>query len=84
MCLYHGWRAVFAVSLVSILAFLATSAIAGDTLVVHYGRPAGDYDSWTLWVWDDNTEGDSQDLQAAGKDDFGLVFHVLKAEYGDG
>jgi pullulanase len=84
MRLNHGWRAVFAVSLVAMLASLATAATAPDTLVVHYGRPAGDYDGWTLWVWDDNTEGDSQDLEAVGQDDFGLVFHVARYEYGDG
>ncbi len=89
MRLSQGWRGISALSLISVLACLTTcavaqSTIAEDTLVVHYGRPAGDYESWTLWVWDDNTEGDSHDLEAVDEDDFGLVFHVLRSEYGDG
>jgi pullulanase len=51
---------------------------------VHYHRPESDYRGWTLWTWDDKTEGDSQELKAEKEDDFGLVFRVEKADYGDG
>ena len=53
-------------------------------LTVHYLRPAGDYEGWTLWTWDDGTQGDSQELEAVGRDEDDLIFHVLKEEYGDG
>ena len=59
-------------------------AAAPDTLTVHYSRYSGDYDSWTLWTWDANTGSNSKELQPAGKDDFGLVFRIATADYGDG
>ncbi len=61
-----------------------TGEKGGPQLTVHYHRPEGDYDGWTLWTWDDKTELDSQELQAAAEDDFGLVFLVEKAGYGEG
>jgi pullulanase len=57
---------------------------AGEVLVVHYHRYGGDYDNWTLWTWDGKTDMDSQEIERAGSDDFGLIFHVNKSEYGDG
>jgi pullulanase len=56
----------------------------GPQLTVHYHRPGEDYGGWTLWTWDDKTEGDSQELPAEEQDDFGLVFAVIKKDYGDG
>ena len=57
---------------------------AGGTLTVHYGRYGGDYESWTLWTWNAKTGQDSKELKPADKDDFGLIFRVAKADYGDG
>jgi pullulanase len=68
-------------------AVVLTAAYAGaseETLIVHYKRAGGDYDDWTLWTWDDKTELDSKDLEAVGQDEDGLIFHVAKADYGDG
>jgi pullulanase len=57
---------------------------AGDTLTVHYARYGGDYDSWTLWTWDAKTGQDSKEIKPAGKDDYGIIFRVLRSDYGDG
>jgi pullulanase len=51
---------------------------------VHYHRHSGDHEGWTLWTWDDKTDQDSHELEAVGQDDFGLVFLVDRALYGDG
>jgi pullulanase len=69
-----------------VLAFSGSARSIGqeEVLVVHYLRPAGDYEGWTLWVWDDKTEGDSQELAVEGQDDDGLIFEVVKRDYGDG
>ncbi len=56
----------------------------GDTLIVHYKRYGDDYQDWTLWTWDDKTDLDSREIEPAGKDDFGLIFFVIKSNYGDG
>jgi pullulanase len=76
-----GLAAVLAAMLLLTLAGISNG---GDTLTVHYKRYAGDYDDWTLWTWDDKTDTGSQELTAVSKDDQGLVFHVVKSEYGDG
>ena len=60
------------------------SSDVGDILVVHYKRYGGDYEDWTLWTWDDKTDRDSREIVASGKDDFGLIFHVIRSNYGDG
>jgi pullulanase len=68
----------------ALLVGLVHACRADDVLVVHYKRYGGDYDSWTLWTWDDKTDLDSKELQRAGQDDFGLIFKVTKSDYGDG
>lgn len=75
--------------LVALLVTLAATAstyagVSADSLTVHYKRFGGDYDEWTLWTWDDKTDMDSKELEAAGRDDFGLIFRVTKSDYGDG
>ncbi|MFZ1947121.1 MAG: pullulanase-associated domain-containing protein, partial [bacterium] len=60
------------------------AAVSVDTLTVHYVRYGGDYESWTLWTWDAKTGQGPKELKSAGKDDAGLIFHVLKSDYGDG
>jgi pullulanase len=72
---------VFALALM-LLAPLAHSQ--GDVLVVHYHRLDGEYGDWTLWTWEAETGQASQELKREGDDDFGLIFHVTKSEYGKG
>ncbi len=78
---------VFAIGL---LVFFSTrlnpapSIAADDTLIVHYGRYSTDYENWTLWTWDVKTGQNSKEIKSVGKDEFGLIFRVLKADYGDG
>ncbi|KPL19128.1 MAG: hypothetical protein AMJ92_04465 [candidate division Zixibacteria bacterium SM23_81] len=66
--------------------FSAVLETAGQevVLVVHYLRPMGDYKGWTLWTWDDKTEADSQELTAVDQGVDGLIFRVVKENYGDG
>jgi hypothetical protein len=51
------------------------------TAVVHYRRPAGDYDSWGLHLWGDAiadgvaTSWDAP-RQRDGTDDFGAVYRI--------
>jgi len=71
----------FALALM-LLAPLAHSQ--GDILVVHYHRLDGEYGDWTLWTWEAETGQASQELEREGSDDFGLIFHVVKSEYGRG
>jgi hypothetical protein len=50
------------------------------TAVVHYKRPGGDYDGWTLWAWDGPLEPlqhwESSVLPEPGQDEFGAVYKV--------
>jgi Bacterial pullanase-associated domain len=50
------------------------------TAVVHYRRPDGDYDGWTLWPWDGPLEPlphwEESQLPEPAHDDFGAVFRV--------
>lgn len=50
------------------------------TAIVHYRRPDGDYDGWTLWAWDGPLEPmshwEASQLPEPGRDDFGIVFTV--------
>ncbi|MFZ1948427.1 MAG: type I pullulanase, partial [bacterium] len=57
---------------------------SGATLTVHYHRAQGDYQGWTLWTWDDKTDQNSREVYSSAKDDYGLVFKVERASYGDG
>lgn len=52
--------------------------------LVHYHRYGADYDGWTLWTWHDKTDRDFRELRPVGKDEFGLIFEVDRAFYGDG
>ncbi len=55
-----------------------------ESITVHYHRPRGDYDGWTLWTWDDATDKDSHEIMPSGTDDYGLIFTVDPAGYGNG
>jgi len=74
----------FAAVLLVLSLALSALATADDVLVVHYKRPAGDYDSWTLWTWNASNGSDSQELERTGDDDFGLVFEITRSNYGEG
>ncbi|MCK4547810.1 MAG: type I pullulanase [Candidatus Eisenbacteria sp.] len=63
---------------------VAPAAAGAATLTVHYHRPAEDYRGWTLWCWDEKTDEDSGELRPVDSDDYGLVFKVTRARYGDG
>ncbi|WP_335989556.1 pullulanase-type alpha-1,6-glucosidase [Glycomyces sp. MUSA5-2] len=59
-----------------------TRAAADGKAVVHYQRPAGDYDGWTLHTWEgaaDPTDWNAG-LQPARTDSFGAVYEVDLAE----
>lgn len=53
-------------------------------LVVHYHRPLLDYDGWDLWVWCLTGDLRPRPVPPAGRDDFGLLFHVDPEECGEG
>jgi pullulanase-type alpha-1,6-glucosidase len=60
----------------------ASQAAADGKTVVHYRRPAGDYDGWTLHTWEgaaDPTDWNAG-LQPARTDSFGAVYEVELAE----
>ncbi len=42
---------------------------AESVLIVHYHRPAGDYEGWNVWAWPIDDDGDAHAF--AGVDDFG-------------
>lgn len=50
------------------------------TAIVHYKRPDGDYDGWTLWPWDGPLDPlphwEESLLPEPAHDDFGAVFKV--------
>jgi hypothetical protein len=50
------------------------------TAIVHYRRPDGDYNGWTLWAWDGPLEPlahfENSLLPEPDHDDFGAVFQV--------
>jgi Bacterial pullanase-associated domain len=49
-------------------------------LVLHYHRPGGDYEGWTLWCYDGPADPplhwEESQLPEPRRDDFGLVFRV--------
>ncbi|GAB7037330.1 MULTISPECIES: pullulanase-type alpha-1,6-glucosidase [Catenuloplanes] len=57
-----------------------------DTAIIHYRRPAGDYDGWGLHVWDGAATPTSWDapLMPVRRDAFGAVFEVPLAESATG
>ena len=68
-----------------LLLLSSEEAMADETtLIVHYQRSDGRYEGWTLWTWDDATDGDSRELQAVEEDAGGLIFHVPIDQYGTG
>jgi len=68
----------------ALIMWVALPAFGGDILTVHYKRYAGDYEGWTLWTWDAEAGQNPQEIEAADRDDYGLIFRVVKSDYGDG
>ncbi len=56
-------------------------ALAED-LVVHYHRPDGDYDGWTLHTWNASGGSGGVEARATGTDAFGLIFRVDLSSFG--
>lgn len=46
------------------------------TLTVHYNRLNGDYENWSLWVWNEQEKREGFDVLPHGKDDFGAIFEI--------
>jgi pullulanase len=71
----QGRPHIFLTAFVLTLMFLAPLAHSeGEILVVHYHRFDGEYGDWTLWTW----------VKSEDDDDFGLIFHVKRSDYGAG
>lgn len=53
-------------------------------LTIHYHRFDNQYESASLWTWDENHQRQPQEneLLPVGEDDFGLVFQLDKSAYG--
>jgi len=45
-----------------------------DELIVHYNRPDGDYDKWSLWSWAEGSDG--KEYVSTAHDEYGLVFKI--------
>jgi pullulanase len=50
-------------------------------LRIHYHRPGGDTDGWTLWTWNDRTHRGGHEAAPSGHDDFGLIFDIDPASW---
>ncbi len=63
-----------------IIVFLVSN-ISVSALTVHYHRPDGDYDGWTLWSWNPDANLNLE-VTASGTDGYGLVFQLDLGQYG--
>ncbi len=45
-----------------------------DCFVIHYHRYDGDYDNWSLWLWDHGNNGEGAEYLPVAYDDYGSVF----------
>jgi pullulanase len=73
------------IALIAVFSFglpaIATAVPATVNLTVHYQRPAGDYQSWNLWLWKNLNSGSDVDVDTNGvnftsDDDFGKIAKV--------
>ena len=53
-----------------------------NRLRIHYHRYGGYYDGISLWTWNDNSEVPPTEIFEIGRDEFGLIFDLDKADYG--
>jgi pullulanase len=54
-----------------------------NRLRIHYHRYGGYYDGIGLWTWNPNSEKPPVEIFEIGWDEFGLIFELDKANYGD-
>lgn len=54
----------------------------GRRLVIHYHRYGGYEEGISLWTWNDRSPMQPVELFETGRDEFGLVFELDKADYG--
>ncbi len=81
----HVRPRIFLTAFVLALIFLVPLTHSeADILVVHYHRFGGEYDNWTLWTWEAESGRGAKELKSKDKDDYGLIFHVKKSDYGAG
>ncbi len=52
-------------------------------LRIHYHRYGGYYDGIGLWTWNDNSDVPPVEIFEVGRDEFGLIFDLDKADYGE-
>ncbi len=60
-------------------SILCIGAASASPITLHYNRPDGDYEGWTLWTWGG---GQNRDHSGIGKDEFGLIFEIETDSYG--
>ncbi|SHN69191.1 type I pullulanase [Fervidobacterium gondwanense] len=65
------------ISVLLLVLFLLTFALAETELIIHYHRWDGNYDGWNLWIWwVEPISKDGAAYQFTEKDDFGVVARV--------
>ena len=59
--------------------------IPENHVIVNYHRFDGDYEQATLWTWDarEQRTPEDQEIEAAGKTNYGVYFIIDRSEYGD-
>ena len=72
---------VAVVSLVTVMGCASTSGAEGNapaeaktTVIIHYNRPAADYDGWNVWAW--ATNGINGGFNFTEEDSFGKIAFV--------
>lgn len=63
------------------LVVVFVTGVSAAELTVHYHRPDGDYDGWTLWSWNPDANV-NKEISSSGSDAYGLVFKLDLAQYG--
>ncbi|MEW5951967.1 MAG: type I pullulanase [Elusimicrobiota bacterium] len=47
---------------------------ADQTIKIHYQRLNGDYDGWSMWIWDSSNNKPGFEKKSEGRDSFGVYF----------
>jgi len=66
--------------IILLIAFSNSLSFADD-LIIHYHRSNDDYDEWSLWTWETEEDGESIEVFANDKDDFGIIFKLDIEKY---
>ncbi|MBI4655186.1 MAG: type I pullulanase [Elusimicrobia bacterium] len=53
-----------------------------NSLTLHYNRLNGDYEGWSMWVWNEEDKKKGFEIPPHGKSDFGIVFKIDADERG--